>query len=63
MPFCPHCNRNTFEILAVDVSNGGQRRIGFVLQFSAVTLYVFFFCCRFRSRTPGPPPFSSMNVI
>jgi hypothetical protein len=20
-----------------------------------------FFCCRFRSRTPGPPPFSSMN--
>jgi hypothetical protein len=21
-----------------------------------------FFCCRFRSRTPGPPPFSSMNA-
>jgi hypothetical protein len=20
-----------------------------------------FFCCRFRNRTPGPPPFSSMN--
>lgn len=20
MPFCPHCNRNTFEILAVDIS-------------------------------------------
>jgi hypothetical protein len=20
-----------------------------------------FFCCRFRSRTPGPPPFSSVN--
>jgi hypothetical protein len=20
-----------------------------------------FFCCRFRSRTPGPPPFSSTN--
>jgi transcription elongation factor Elf1 len=19
MPFCPHCNRNTFEIMAVDV--------------------------------------------
>ena len=19
MPFCPHCNRNTFEIIAVDV--------------------------------------------
>jgi hypothetical protein len=23
MPFCPHCNRNTFEILAVDV--GGTK--------------------------------------
>ena len=20
MPFCPHCNRNTFEIIAVDVA-------------------------------------------
>jgi len=20
-----------------------------------------FFCCRFRNRMPGPPPFSSMN--
>jgi hypothetical protein len=25
-----------------------------------MTAYTFF-CCRFRSRTPGPPPFSSMN--
>jgi hypothetical protein len=23
--------------------------------------YGFFFCCRFRNRTPGLPPFSSMN--
>lgn len=23
MPFCPHCNRNTFEIVAVDV--GGTK--------------------------------------
>ena len=23
MPYCPHCNRNTFEILAVDV--GGTK--------------------------------------
>jgi hypothetical protein len=28
---------------------------------SVLTAYTFFFCCRVRSRTPGPPPFSSMN--
>jgi hypothetical protein len=28
---------------------------------SAESTPQFFFDCRFRSRTPGPPPFSSMN--
>ena len=28
---------------------------------SLITRDQLFFDCRFRSRTPGPPPFSSMN--
>jgi hypothetical protein len=27
MPYCPHCNRNTFEILAVDVGGTKYNRV------------------------------------
>jgi hypothetical protein len=49
-----HAACRVFVDLCSKRGRGGR---GFILSH---TRYPFF-CCRFRSRTPGPPPFSSMN--